>query len=182
VTEHEIPHNRWRVQIRRTHQTITITGAAPIDMRKQPMTMGDDQLMGQWGIQRNIHGSREQLVEAICQGIAVAVSNGSFQDQQGAAAWTIEGYDKNNQILSKGSTPGSATDQSSYRSKLFGLWGIFKALQQFCQVSNIQSGHIQVAYDALSVLHQAQSRNQLTQRHPTTISLGHSDTYDRCYQ
>jgi len=120
------------------------------------MTMGDNQLVGQWGIQHNIHGSREQLAEAICQGIAIAVSNGSFQDQQGAAA--VEGYDKNNRILGKGSTPGSATDQSAYRSELFGLWGIFKALQQFCQESNIQSRHIQVACNGLSTLHQAQSR------------------------
>jgi len=71
------------------------------------------------------------------------VSDGSFQDQQGAAAWTIEGYDKNNQIIGKGSTPGLQLDQSAYCSELFSLWGIFKALQQFCQEARIQSGHVQ---------------------------------------
>jgi len=95
---------------------------------------------------------------AICKGRAIAVSDRSFQDQQGAAAWMIEGYNKNNQILGKGSTPGLPTDQSTYRSSLFGLWGIFKALQQFCQETKIQSGHVQVACDGLSALHQAQLR------------------------
>jgi len=99
-------------------------------MKTKPTTTVDNQLDGQWGIQHELHDSKEQLVEAICKGIAIAVSNRSFQDQQGAAAWTIEGYNKNNQILSKGTTPGSPTDQSVYCSELFGLWGIFKALQK----------------------------------------------------
>jgi len=158
VTEHNIPHNCWRAQIRRTQHTITITRAAPIDMKKQPMTTGNDLLKGQWGIQHEIQGSREQLAEAIHKEIAIAVSNGSFQSQQGAAAWMIEGYNKNNQILGKGSTPGLPADQSAYHSELFGLWGIFKALQQFCQEIKIQSGHVWVTCNGLSALQQAQSR------------------------
>jgi len=65
-------------------------------MKKQPTSIGDDQLESQWSIQHEFQGSREHLVEAICTGIAIVVSDGSFQDQQGAAAWTLEGSDKNN--------------------------------------------------------------------------------------
>jgi len=58
VTEQDIPHNRWKAQIRRTQNTITITGAAPINMKKQPMTTSDDHLESQWSIQHEIQGSR----------------------------------------------------------------------------------------------------------------------------
>jgi len=129
VAEQEVPHNRWKAQIRTTKQSITIMGAALINTEPTPQNQDKDQLDMQWGIQHKIHGDMKKLEEAIRQGTAIAISDGSFQNQQGMAAWMIEGHDSSNQILGKGRTPGMVTDQSAYHSKLFELWGIFKALQ-----------------------------------------------------
>jgi len=117
-------------------------GAAPIDKVTTPMMTNKELLAVQWGIQHEIHGSMEQLAEAICKGTAIAISDGSFQDQQGVAAWTIKGYNNSNQILGRGRTPSTPTDQSAYCSELFGLWGIFKALQKFSQENNIRNGRM----------------------------------------
>jgi len=51
----------------------------------------------------------------------MAVSNGSYQLEAGAAAWTIEGHTSKNWIIGLGPTTGLGMDQSAYRSKLFGL-------------------------------------------------------------
>jgi len=67
------------------------------------------------------------------------------------------------------STPGSATDQSAYRSELFGLWGIFHTLTQLTAKHNLQEGQITVACDGLSALQQAQHDN------PTNPTLAHYD-------
>jgi len=53
-------------------------------------------LFTSWGIQLETHGQEQTVVEAIKQGQAVAVSNGSFQEQAGSAAWTIKSTTKQN--------------------------------------------------------------------------------------
>jgi len=93
-----------------------------------------------------------QLAESIINGQAVAVSNGSFQDQHGSAEWTIESKSSQHWIVSKGRTPGTSTDQSAYWSKLFGLWGIFWDLNQFTATIQIPHSHIIVTGNGLSVL------------------------------
>jgi len=182
VIEHDVPHNCWRVQIRRTQHTITITRAAPIIMKKQPMTTGDDQLEGQWGIQHKTQGSREQLAEAICKGKAIAVSDGSFQDQQGAAAWMIEGYDKNNWILGMGSTPGFLTDQSATAVNCLVCGEFLRPYNSSAKKSKFKVD----TYESLVMAYQPYIKrnqgNQLTQRHPTMTSLGQSDNYGIRYQ
>jgi len=45
--------------------------------------------------------------------MAVAVSNGSFRDQHGVAAWTIEGKDALSHLHGAGITPGLPEDQSA---------------------------------------------------------------------
>ncbi len=156
--------------------------AAPINMKTKPTTTVDDQLDSQWGIQHELHGSKEQLVEAICKGIAIAISNRSFQDQQGAAAWTIEGYNKNNQILSKGTTPGSPTDQSAYRSKLFGCGEFSRPYKISAKKpkSKVDTYKLPVMVYLPYIKHN--QGNQSTQQHLTMTSSGQLDNYDRCYQ
>jgi len=116
-----------------------------------------------------LEGNEDILINAIRQGIALAVSDGSFQNQAGAAAWTIESETKENRIVRNGRTPGANTDQSAYRSELFGLWGIFYTLTQLTNKHKVQEGCITVACDGLSTLQQAQRDNT------TDPTLAHYD-------
>ncbi len=62
----------------------------------------------------------------ISSGHAIAISDGSFKDAQGTAAWMF--YDSHNPLTLLGegviTTPGSIQAQGSYRSELAGLYGI----------------------------------------------------------
>jgi len=95
------------------------------------------------------------LIQAIIDGKAVAVSDGSYKDHQGAAAWIIEGADDSVRLRGAGVTPGLPEDQSAYRSELFGLWGILDSLHAFTQAHHINTGSVVIACDGLSALKKA---------------------------
>jgi len=80
-----------------------------------------------WQGKYHLESSPEQLAQAIMHGLAVAASDSSFQDQSSAAAWMIKGETAANSLNRAGQTPGWIYGQSSYCSKLFGLWGVLLA-------------------------------------------------------
>jgi len=159
IPEQDIPTHLHRAQIHNTGQKIILQGAAPINTTIEDGVSKTTQVEEEWGIQTRLEGNENILINAIQQGIALAVSDGSFQNQAGAAAWTIESETKENRIVGNGRTPGLNTDQSPYRSELFGLWGIFYTLTQLTDNHKLQEGHITVACDGLSALQQAQCDN-----------------------
>jgi len=110
-----------------------------------------------------------QVIQALCNGKVVAVSDGSFKDYARAAAWTIKGDTTDNRVVGTGLTPGNAVDQSAYRSELFGLWGILASLKQFSEDNSIAHGHLMIACDGLSALKKAQSN------YPTDPGEAHHD-------
>ncbi len=147
----------WRVQVKTTNDTIIITRAAPIDEPQMQTMTKDNTFNWDWGIRQELQGNLAQIEEAIKTGAAKAVSDGPFQESNGSAAWTIEGKDNHHCLLGSGWTPGAPDNQSTYHSKLFGLWGIFHTLKRFIQDCNITMGHVHIAYDGLLALQQAQS-------------------------
>jgi hypothetical protein len=61
------------------------------------------------------------MAKAIQNGTAIAVSDGSYKDGRGAAAFILETsnqFQTAGRIVGVNSTPGETEDQSSYRSKL----------------------------------------------------------------
>jgi len=62
-------------------------------------------------------GEINYLIQDILQGQAVAVSDGSFMEQSGAAVWTIKGKSAQHQITGEGLTPGDTQDQGAFRCK-----------------------------------------------------------------
>jgi len=62
-------------------------------------------------------------------GQVVAVNDGSFMKEVGTAAWTIEGRNKEGWCMGMSMAPGDTMDQSTFRSKLTGLYGIFSMLK-----------------------------------------------------
>jgi len=111
-------------------KTIILTGHGPIDTSpSEPGQLPTQKFWDMWKCKYTLEGQAEALKGDIIDGKAVAVSDGSFQMGNGAAAWTIEGAMAQHHIKGAGQTPGSTNDQSAYRSKLFGLWGILYLLK-----------------------------------------------------
>jgi len=67
--------------------------------------------------------------KAMKKGQAVAVNDGSFMKGTGTAAWTIEGINKEGCCIGTSMMPGNPMDQSTFRSELTGLYGIFLMLK-----------------------------------------------------
>jgi len=82
---------------------------------------------------------------------ALVVSDGSFQEQTSASAWTIEGTRTEDHIKGSMITPGQRPDQSSFHSEAAGIYGalltIWYLIQEFPT-----DGEITLACDGCSVL------------------------------
>jgi len=152
-----VPALLMRATVYQHGRTATITGYRPI--RHDRLDGSITPMEAFWGQQQCLlmeEGDKEMLIHAIHSGTVVAVSNGSFKDWAGAAAWTIEGAMVANRIVGNGLTPGEPEDQSAYRSELFGLWGIFASLKQLSDTNNIDHEHVLIACDGQSALKKAQ--------------------------
>jgi hypothetical protein len=95
------------------------------------------------------------IAEAIRQGTAIAVSDGSFKNELGTAAFVIEGKDQTNRILAGHLTPGPPLSQSSFRSELSGLYGIVSLVNTICQFHHITEGKVCCACDGKQAIEQA---------------------------
>jgi ribonuclease HI len=101
------------------------------------------------------------IAQAIRNGIAVAASDGSFDEATGIAtsgyqlcsATTELQFD--NSITGANQSPGEAEDQSSYRSELAGILGVLVMVQSLCTLYEIQEGAIEVALDNKSAAEQS---------------------------
>jgi hypothetical protein len=74
------------------------------------------------------------VAQSIRDGTAVAISDGSYKDNFGTTALTIEPDipTLNNCVLATNAVPEQPEHQSSYRSELSGLWGIVTMIQCLC--------------------------------------------------
>jgi hypothetical protein len=88
------------------------------------------------------------------QGNIKAVSDGSFKEKFGTAAWTVY-ISEHCVITGHCVAPGDPEDQSAYRSELTGLYGIAYTIWHLRNVYNI-TGRIEVGCDGLSALRQVE--------------------------
>jgi len=114
-------------------------------------------------------GQMMNLIQAIHDGQAMAVSNSTFKDQAGAVVWMIEGHTAVDCLWGTGLTPGQLEDQSVYWSELFGLWSILASLKQLVESHNITYGQLTIACDGKAALKKAQ------QEYLTEPSKAHYD-------
>jgi hypothetical protein len=109
-----------------------------------------------WAVERfAVADGGRTLAEAIRRGRAIAVSDGSYKDDFGTAAYVLEGETAANRIVCALATPGIPEDQSSFRSELAGLYGIVMMVQAICHQFGITSGGIEVGCDGLIALQRA---------------------------
>jgi len=67
-----------------------------------------------WKLEVEAAGKVPALLKAIEDRTVIAVSNGSFKNGKGAAAWTIQGSLANNSITAACLVPGTNNDHSAF--------------------------------------------------------------------
>ena len=92
------------------------------------------------------------LIEDICTGTAVGVSDGSYKDNYGTAAWILENAAGTQRIQGKVIVPGYASDQSAYRSEVAGLYGLVFVLERIVSVCRLSTGGVTIGCDGLNAL------------------------------
>jgi len=112
----------------------------------------EQMLLGtEWQLSISHHGSLDNIRCAINTNTALAVSDGSFQDQCGACAWIIEGETSEDCIEGSMNTPGQKQDHSSFCREAAGIYGALLAIWYFVQEYPTK-GTITVACNGRSVL------------------------------
>jgi hypothetical protein len=79
-----------------------------------------------------------KLLEALHEGIAMAISDGSYKDTFGTAAWTIGNLDTICIISGRAVCPGGSEDHNAYQSELAGIYCIMTILTKFCLFYSIE--------------------------------------------
>ena len=79
----------------------------------------------------------------------MAVSNGSFKEGFGTAAFTILEETLARRLVMTNVMPGWKEDINSYRSKLGGLYGVIATVEQVVQHYNITNREIEVGSNCL---------------------------------
>lgn len=93
------------------------------------------------------------VADAIKAGQCIAVSDGSFKDGMGTAAWKILGTSTNTWISGSTWVPGPTESQSSFRSELAGMFSIALLVSFLCEYYHISEGKITIGCDGLGPLH-----------------------------
>eukprot|EP00957_Ditylum_brightwellii_P035984 2726366-Ditylum_brightwellii.AAC.1 len=100
----------------------------------------------------------EYIAQAIREGNAIAVSDGSFMLGGGAAACIIEGKQFNHhRITSTASTPGDMEFHDAYRAELTGIFMVTQIVDLICNRHGITEGKITLACDGLEALRKSMS-------------------------
>jgi hypothetical protein len=73
------------------------------------------------------------IAQAIRDGTAIGISDGSFKDGFGMTPWVLEVSSPRHRIRGDNIVPGDTADQVSYRSELSGLYGITLGAYALCE-------------------------------------------------
>lgn len=79
-----------------------------------------------------MHDDGSILAQAIKQCEAISISNGSFQEQHGMAAWVFDSCNSIGRARGEVMVPGTAKDQSTYCSELAGIYSILAFAKKLC--------------------------------------------------
>jgi hypothetical protein len=102
-----------------------------------------------------VSGSALDIANSIRADTARAVSDGSFKDSAGAAAFCIVSPKTGSYLQGSHTVQGPGTSQSAYHSELLGILGIQRLATLLQKQYNITHGSIEAACDGLSALRQS---------------------------
>ena len=92
------------------------------------------------------------IAKAILLGKAITVSDGSYKDDYGTAAFVLEGETHVGRITGQLCVPGAPEDHSSHRSELAGMIGALIVILAICQLHDINEGQVTIGCDGQAAL------------------------------
>jgi hypothetical protein len=104
------------------------------------------------GLDINLTGDGRTIAQALRDGTAIGISDGSFKDGFDTASWVLEGVSRCYRVRGDNIVPGDMVDQGSYRSELSGLYGITLGVHALCEFYKIDQGAIEVGCDGIAAL------------------------------
>ena len=99
----------------------------------------------------------EEVAQALRNGMATAVSNGSYKEGLGSSATIIHGGKRAAGIVVTNRVQGPTIYQSAYRSKLAGCLASLITAKIICQLHNVTAGSVTIGLDSQEALRQASS-------------------------
>lgn len=115
----------------------------------------------QWAVQRfDATDDGFCIAQAIQDGTAIAVSDGSYKNGFGTSALIIEAADSRDNIIALNAVPGDPATQCSYRSELAGIFGQVILVNTICALHGITNGTIESGCDGEEALRQVFSRER----------------------
>jgi hypothetical protein len=96
-----------------------------------------------------------RVAQAIRDGTAIAISDGSFKEDFGTSALVIEASDSTNNIITVNAVPGNLANQGSYRSELASIFGQITLVNALCNVHGITQGSIECGCDGAGALNKS---------------------------
>jgi hypothetical protein len=113
-----------------------------------------DAVLPWWNHPFHSEGSLATLAESIRQGTDVAVTDGSFKDTMGTAAYVLQDrlIDPTSRIVSVNQMPGRSQDHTPYRAEVGGVLGIVLTLDKICVEHDIEDGTVTLGCDCEAAL------------------------------
>jgi len=130
-------------------------------------------LVNDWNLKIEQIGSDQNIQEAIQSGKALAVLDGSFQEQCGACAWIIKGKNNTDCIIGTMTVPSSEGNHSSFRSKAAGLYGLLLTMWYMVWYKGPSQWHVM----GNQFLADYKAGKPLTHLQPMQILFGHANTF-----
>ena len=94
------------------------------------------------------------IAEAIAAGRCFGVSDGSYKEGFGTAAWVLVDCDNTaTQVKGECIVPGGPSDQSSFRSEVTGLYALCQMVWCLCKYYSIDHGHMTIGCDGKEALY-----------------------------
>jgi len=121
---------------------VKLTGYGAIEQTSKGHSNPFDQfskLQFAWDWEFEVHpeGTWSMLLHKLYDGKGFVVSNGSFCQGSGAAAWILEGTTLLNQIRGECFVPGHDDGHSSFGSELVGIYYMLLFLYQVCHPQSL---------------------------------------------
>ena len=165
VEDEEVPTRCRRATVRRIEngdlQLLSYSGNEPRTINNAPLyqtlsrRIRESPAAIKWAIGNYaVADGGEEIANAIKQGSAIAVCDGSFKDAFGTVAYMIESDTSMNRLVAVLVAPGEAKVQSSFRSELAGLYGVVVMVNTICEQFGVTEGSIEVGCDCEKVLSQ----------------------------
>ncbi len=107
-----------------------------------------------WASEHHVlHDNSETLVNAIWQGKANMVMDGSYKDGISTAAFIVKGDNSFNWLITGNQALRYPVDQSSLRSEFAGCYGIVRTIQAICKEHCTMHGLVELGCDNIETLH-----------------------------